>query len=91
MKLLLKLCISQVWNPRGLFIATREEGGQVLAQNAAGAAAVRPRKHSPGHVSAAILGPRARRFEPRVVPSVPCQALYPVSSLQPLVFTESAL
>ena len=26
MKLLLKLCISPVWNPRGVFIATREEG-----------------------------------------------------------------
>ena len=28
MKLLLKLCISLLWNPRGVFIATREERGQ---------------------------------------------------------------
>ena len=28
MKLLLKLCISPVWNPRGVFLGTREEGSQ---------------------------------------------------------------
>ena len=77
MKLLLKLCISFLKNPRGVFTATREEGGQALAQNTAGAAA--------------ILRPRVRRFEPRAVPFVPCQALCPILSLQPLIFTESAL
>ena len=43
-----------------------------------------------GRVSAAIRWPRARRFEPRAVPSVPCQTLCLVSSLQPLVLTKSA-
>ena len=27
-KTTLKLCISPLWNPRGVFIGTREEGGQ---------------------------------------------------------------
>ena len=83
MKLLLKLCISPSETTGGVFIATTEEGarGQALAQNAARAATVWPWKRSPGRVFAAILGPRARRFEPRAVPSVPCQALCLVSTL----------
>ena len=41
--------------------------------------------------AAAIQWPRERRFEPRAVPSVPCQALCPVLVLQPLVLTNQLL
>ena len=68
----------------------RGPGGQPLAQNAGAAASVRPRKHCLGRVFTAIRWPLARRFEPRAVPSVPCQLLLPVSRNWPLVLTESA-
>ena len=43
MKLLLKLCIYPTLEPRGVFIATREEGAreQTLAQNATAAATIK--------------------------------------------------
>ena len=61
MKTTPKLCISPSLEPQGVFIGTREEGarGQTLAQNAAAAAAVLPRKRGQTRVSAAIKWPRA--------------------------------
>ena len=56
MKLLLKLCISLLWNPRGVFIAIREEGGQGTNPG--------PKRRAR---AAAILAPRAQRFELRAV------------------------
>ena len=58
-------------NPRGVFIGTREEGGQGT---------------NPGPKRRARRG-RVRRFEPRAVLSVSCQFQCPVSGLQPLVLT----
>ena len=67
----LTLYIFNSGTPGGFLYPSGKRGarGQALAQNAAAAAA--------------ILEPRARRFEPRAVPSVPCQALCPVSGFRP--------
>ena len=92
MKTILKLCISPTLEPQGGIysqLGKREARGQALAQNAA--PTVRLRKRGPGRVSAAILAPRARRFEPRAVQSVLCQVLCPVLSFPPLICTESAI
>ena len=82
-KTTLKLCISPTLEPQGGIYRHQGARGQALAQNAATAVAVQPQKHGPGRVFAAILGPRARRFEPRSVPSVFCQFLCPVLVLRP--------
>ena len=80
MKLLLKLCISQVWNPRGVFIATSEEGGQGTSP---GPKRGRGRGHTGGAARAALRAVRG--------PLVPCQVLCPVLVLQPLVLTNQLL
>ena len=79
MKTTPKLCISCFSGTQGVFIATREEGGQ-------GTGPGPKRGRDRGHTGAARAALRAR-----AVPSVPCQVLCLVLSLQPLVFIESAL
>jgi len=74
------LHISLFWNPGGIY---RHQGrgarGLPLVQNAATATA------------AALLGQRARRFEPRAIPSVPCQVLCPVSGFAFMILTNQLL
>ena len=61
MKLLLKLCISQTLEPQGGFYSHQGRGGPGDKPWPK----TQSQKRSPGHVFAAILGPRARRFELR--------------------------
>ena len=70
--------------PQGVFMGTR---GQTLAQSTGAAAPVRPRKCGHSCIFAALLEPRARRFLPRTVPSVPYQLQVPVSNFDPLDLT----
>ena len=82
------LHISLFWNP-GVFIDTREEGGQGTASGP---------KRGRGRCRTAAemrLGPRFRGLTgaARVVhlPSVPCQVMCPVSSFAFLVLTNQLL
>ena len=77
MKLLLKLCISPVWNPRGVFIATREEGGQETSPGPT-------RGRGRGHTRTARAALRAARCL-----VCPLSAPVPGFWFQPLVLTES--
>ena len=76
--------------PKTLYIPSLEPQGGIYSHQGRGGARGQTLARSAA-AAAALRWPRAQRFEPRAVPSVPCQALCPVSSLQPLVFTESAL
>ena len=82
-----KLCIFLLWKPQGGIYSHQGRGrpGDKPWPEAARA----PRLY--GRRNAAIKWPCARRFEPRAALFISCQFWCPVSGLQALGFTESAL